>query len=74
MGTHPTSFLIGDVGEVAPGAEFVVADELAGRFTTRGDVETVQEVSAASTRKKIKTVTKRVSEAPVDAQTGHEES
>lgn len=37
-GHEPVVFMTGNVGEVQPGSDFVVPDELADAFLTRADV------------------------------------
>jgi hypothetical protein len=37
----PVTFITGSVGDVEPGEEFTVLDELASAFLTRSDVEEV---------------------------------
>lgn len=43
VGTLPTNFITGSVGEVEPGGEFAVPDELAPAFLARADVEEVKD-------------------------------
>jgi hypothetical protein len=47
VGLVPVTFITGSVGEVEPGMEFTVPDELAPAFLARADVEEVEEVEVA---------------------------
>ncbi len=43
VGNLPANFITGSVGEVEPGGEFTVPDELAPAFLARVDIEEVAE-------------------------------
>ena len=51
-GPFTVTFHTAGVGEVEPGAEFTVPDELADAFTARNDVEVVVEPVKPASRKK----------------------
>jgi hypothetical protein len=51
-GLHTVTFLTANVGEVSPGAEFTVPDELVESFIHRADIEEVVEVEALPVSKK----------------------
>lgn len=47
-GVIPTVFITGDVGEVEPGDEFNVPDDLSESFTRRPDVEIVTRIDSVT--------------------------
>jgi hypothetical protein len=53
-GPDTVTFLTAGVGEVEPGAEFTVPDELAEAFLRRGDIEEVSEDSPVKPSQKKK--------------------
>lgn len=51
VGPHPITFADPRVGEVHPGDEFEVPDDLAGSFTSRADVEPAEAAPPPRARK-----------------------
>ena len=52
-GPVTVTFHTAGVGDVEPGAEFTVPDELADAFTARSDIEEVAEPVVKQSRKKV---------------------
>jgi hypothetical protein len=69
-GPDTVTFITAGVGEVEPGAEFTVLDEVAKSFTSRNDIDVVVEgavtsmIGTRSSSSKIKTVVDASPEPP----------